>query len=145
MRQKLRVQPYLSRDVHRQLREYAAAIGQTESAVVEQAIVELMRRGDVDRDLIVRRLDGVTQPLAKVQHDVDLLSEAFAAFVRFFFILAPAEVPGGAKERGDARYEQFLGYVAKEFGAGVRLAGEIVRVSGQRRLPPPGPDPRQKP
>ena len=44
------------------------------------ALVQYMAGGRVEEELVVRRLDGLTQAIAQVQHDLDVLGVAFSGF-----------------------------------------------------------------
>ena len=61
MRQAIRIQPYLSRDLVQKLRAYAAARSETVSGVVATALGEYLGRDEPDNDRVARRLDRVTQ------------------------------------------------------------------------------------
>lgn len=54
---RVRIQPYLSRELQVRLRSWAAAEGVTESAAVEAALSEYLDGGRADKELIARRLD----------------------------------------------------------------------------------------
>jgi hypothetical protein len=128
MKNHVRIQPYIPRDLYSTLGAYSAAVNQTVSAVVTQALVEYLQRGDVDRDLIVRRLDGFSQPVAKLQHDLDVLARTFATFASFVCSFVPAAPAPGAKERGNALFDMILARVSRQLGAGMTLWGDLVRV-----------------
>ena len=74
--------PYVSRDLQRQLRAWAAAKNLTESAVTEAALSEYFDDGREDEGVIVRRLELMNQAVARLQNDFDLLSDAFGHYVR---------------------------------------------------------------
>ena len=58
MKDHIRIQPYVPRELDSKLRAYCATANLTVSAVVTEALVQYMKRDDVDRDLILRRIDG---------------------------------------------------------------------------------------
>ena len=67
MRQAIRIQPYLSRDLFQKLRAYAAARSETVSGVVAAALGEYLERDEPDKDLLARRLDRVTQSVEQTR------------------------------------------------------------------------------
>jgi hypothetical protein len=136
MRYRVRIQPYVSPDVHRKLRAYAAAQGLTDSAVTEAALVEYFARGDVEDGPVSRRLDGIAEAIARLQSDLDILSQAFGIFARYSFVAAQAPKGPTAVRQGEALYTQFLGGVSRQVGAGVRFAGEVRRAGLSQPSPP---------
>jgi hypothetical protein len=66
----------------------------TESALTTAALVQYMDGGGVDEKLVVRRLDGLTQAVAHLQYDLDVLGVAFGGFAWRSFIAAQASSIG---------------------------------------------------
>jgi hypothetical protein len=99
----------------------------TDSAVTEAALREYLEREGVDEDLVVRRMDGVTHAVAQLQHDVDVLSQAFGMVVRYSFRAPPPPAPAGAIKRADVLYAEFLAGISKQLGEGARFAGDVRR------------------
>jgi hypothetical protein len=127
MRHRIRIQPYISPDLHRKLRAHALAQAVTDSAVTEAALRDYLERGIVEEDLVVRRLDGVTHAVAQLQHDVDVLSQAVCLSVwRSYQTSLPAQTPEGAR-RAEASYETFLSTISSRLAAGTRLSGDVRR------------------
>jgi hypothetical protein len=126
MKNHIRIQPYIPRELHSTLGTYCAVANETVSAVVTEAIVQYLKRDDVDRDLILRRIDGILQPLGKLQHDLDVLARTFATFANFAcsFVPAPAS---GSKERGNALFNMILAHVSRQLDSGMTLWGDLVR------------------
>jgi hypothetical protein len=132
MRRRNRIQPYVSDDTHRKLRAYATAQALTESAVAEAAIREFVDRQPIDEDLVLRRLDAVSQSLAELRHDIDIVSHTLAHAARFVFYLAPATVVPNAARRSEELYEVLLSYVGQQLQVGARLEHEIRRAIGKK-------------
>jgi hypothetical protein len=123
MRHRVRIQPYVPRDLQRKLRTFAAAQNITESAVTEAALAEYLEDGRADEDLISRRLDLLSQAVARLQNDFDLLSDAFGRYVRHVFLAALYTSGTDA----DARYETFLHGVLDQSGVGGRFSSDVRR------------------
>jgi len=104
MRKRVRIQPYVSRDLRQKLQAWAAAKSLTESAVAEAAFSEYFDDGRADVDVILRRLDLTSQAVARLRNDFDLLSDAFGHYVRHVILDALYKSGEGA----DAKYESFL-------------------------------------
>jgi hypothetical protein len=132
MRRRTRIQPYVSDDTHRKLRAYAAAQALTESAVAEAAILEFVDHRPVDEDLVLRRLDAVSQSLAHLRNDIDIVSHAVAQIARFVFYTAPATVAPDALRRSEQLYETLLSHVGQRLQVGARLENEVRRAIGKK-------------
>ena len=126
MRNRLRIQPYVSPDVRRKLGVYSAAQGVTESAVVDAALREYLERDGANEALMVRQLDGVGQAVAKIQDDLDVLAWAFGRFARFSLLDARLPAPEAAKQM-EALYARFLSQVSADTGSGVTFSGAVRR------------------
>jgi hypothetical protein len=126
MRNRLRIQPYVSPEVRRKLAAYSAAQGVTESAVVDAALREYLQPNGVEEALVVRRLDGVANGVAKVQDELEVLAWGFARFVRFSFLFARAPAPEAVKQM-EALYATFLTSVSGDTTSGVTFSGAVRR------------------
>lgn len=130
MRERQRIQPYISRALSKRLRAYCGAKGATESAVVEAAVQDYLDGDAKDNALIMRRLDRLGRAAIRQERDVAVVSEAFATFVRLWFAHTP-EIPeaerGFAVRGAQGRYQKFLDHVAGKFASGSRLVAEVVR------------------
>ena len=135
MRQRVRIQPYVSRETQRELRIYSQTRQLTESAVTEVALAEYMGKGRVEPELVVRRLDDLAESVSRFQHDLDEVGYVLALLVRYTFFAAPVAPVRGAKERGDLLYAEFMARASKDLTAGARLAGEVFRKAPA--APPP--------
>ena len=127
MRHRVRIQPYISPELCRKLRAYSAARELTDSAVTEAALSEYLGREDVEEALVLRRFDGVTQGIARLQRDVDILSQTFGTFVRFMLFAPPADRSREAGQRAQNLFAQLLAQVSRDIDAGVRLTGLVDR------------------
>jgi predicted transcriptional regulator len=125
MRHAIRIQPYLSQDLFRKLRAYAAARSLTVSAVVADALGEYLERDEVEDAVIVRRLDSLNEAVELLRRDVDTLAVGFGRFVRYSFFSAPLAIDDKAIKRAEALYHDFLGKVGEQFRAGVRFTLQV--------------------
>ena len=133
MRQRVRIQPYISRDLQKRVRAWAAAKNLTESAVAEAALSEYFDDARADDDLISLRLDLVSQAVARLQNDVDVLSDAFGRYVRHVFLGMLYKSGADA----EAKYEGFLGGILDPSGVGGRFISDVRRA---RFRPPSRPE-----
>jgi hypothetical protein len=138
MRNRLRIQPYVSADLRRKLAAYSRAQEVTESAVVDAALREYLERDGVEEALVVRRLDGVVQTVAKVQDELEVLAWAVARLVRFSFLVAATPPPAAAKQM-EALYGKFLVQVAGDIGSGVTFSGAVRRSLTSKAAPGTAP------
>jgi hypothetical protein len=125
MRQAIRIQPYLSRDLFQKLRAYAAARSETVSGVVAAALGEYLERDEPDKDLLVRRLDRITQSVEQVRRDLDALGVGFGRFVRYSLWTLPEQIGDKAIQRGEGLYRTFLSKVADQFRAGGTFTAQV--------------------
>ncbi len=122
-----RVWTHLSATLRDRLSSYCAASHLTERAVFEAALEQYMS-GTSDMTLVLRRLDRLGRATDRVHRDVELLSAAFAVFVRLWFAHTPSlrdEAKPAAREDAESRYRQFMDYVAQEFTGGRRFLDDL--------------------
>ncbi len=131
-RRKRRHQPYLTPDESKRLIDYCAAAKTSETAVIREALSRYFRDESCDTTLLTGRVDRTLRAQARTQRDLELLSEAFALFVKFWFAHTPAvsaEDRPAAKSSAEARYAQFVEYVSQQFSAGRRFLDDLPRES----------------
>ncbi len=124
-----RVWTHLSATLRDRLSSYCAASHITERAVFEAALEQYIS-GTSDMTLVLRRLDRLGRAADRVHRDVELLSAAFAVFVRLWFAHTPSlcdEVKPAARSDAESRYRQFMDYVAQEFTGGRRFLDDLPR------------------
>ena len=129
MRTRTRIHPYVTRDLAARLNAYSAARGITESATVEAALEGYLDGGEKDHEVIIRRLDRLGRAAGRQQRDLEVLSEAFALFVRFWAAYLPdlSEVDTeAAKRRGVKYYEGFLAHLSERLASSSRLVKSVV-------------------
>jgi predicted transcriptional regulator len=135
----VRIQPYVSRELQRKLRTYSETRRLTESAVTEAALAEYLDRDQVEAALVVRRLDGLAETVGQLQHDLDVVGQVLAVYVRYSFLAAPAVPTREVRHRADVVFADFLATVAKQLKAGTRLTGEVYGAGSAAPLGGRGP------
>jgi hypothetical protein len=137
MRHRARIQPYVTPELRRQIAARAAAEGVTESAYIEAGMRKYVEGDGVDEGLVIRRLDALTQAVAKSQDDLEVLAQAFSWFAKFSFMVAPAPGPD-ARSKVDFLFEQLLARVGSDLARGVRLSASVRRATAAKPPPAPG-------
>lgn len=133
-----RVHARVAREVAERLVSYCRATRTTERAVVEAALRQYLDNAS-DMTLLLRRHDRLGRAHARSHRDLEILSQAFATFVRLWFSHTPP-VPQDARKTaqtsGEARYRQFTSYVAEQFAAGKRFIDDLPqeRIADEREL-----------
>jgi len=132
MRKRVRRQSYVDRDLDQRARAHATANRVTDSSVTEAALIKYLD-GAVDEDLVIRRLDGMVRAVQNLEHDLEVLTAAFAVFAQFNFFSVPRLTPED-HERVRSTYKLFLKSVSQRIRGGLRLAREVSDVDSP--LPP---------
>jgi len=127
MKNRVRIQPYVSADLRRRLAACSAVQDVTESAIAEAALSKYLEPDRTDEALVVRRLDSLAQTLGRVEERLDVVGEAIGRFVQFSFKIAPAKIDADAATRADGLYRAFLAAVAKAIGTGTTFVAAVRR------------------
>lgn len=125
--EKRRLLPYVSAELHRRLREYCAANGQSQSAVVEAALSGHFDDGR-DMALVMRRLDRLGRAQDRAQRDNAIFALAFATYLQLWLAhtpAVPAEAKDAARRSAASRYKQFLEQTARLFTNGHRFLDDL--------------------
>jgi len=128
---RVRLLPYVEGVLAERLAQFCAASDVTVSAAVVAALRQYLD-GTSDAMLVLRRLDRLGRAMARNQRDVELLSEAFAVFVRVWFAHTPSIPEDGkksARASAESRYRQFVEHVAEQFSGGRRFVDDLPRES----------------
>lgn len=99
MRYRIRIQPYISPELYRKLRTHSAMRNVTDSAVAEEALSKYLQSDAVEEALVLRRLSRVDEAVARLQHDVDVLSQTVATLARYALASPPSVVSRTTDER----------------------------------------------
>jgi hypothetical protein len=127
MRHKVREQSYVDPDLLRKAQAYAAAKRWKHSAFTTEAYKKFFEvEGGSNRDLVIRRLDLLTQQTERLQSSLEILGMTFALYAEVWCRSLPAS-PGtpDASQRAEKVYGEFMRGVATRFNAGRRLQGEV--------------------
>lgn len=135
MRYRVRIQPYVSPDLHRRLRAYSAANDVTDSAVAEAALGEYLDGDGVDEPMVLRRLDGVVEALAGIQGDVAVVAQALSAMARFLFLTAPAAPAPRSDEQVERLHRLFIELIADGLKGGGTLTTQVRRRMNRPQRP----------
>ena len=130
-RGRVRLLPYVPAELAERVVGVCASSGVTESAVVEGALRQYLD-GTSDKALLLRRLDRLGRAVERDHRDLELLSEAFAVFVRLWFAHTPRvadDAKQGARLSAESRYKQFVEHVAVQFSEGRRFLDDLPRES----------------
>jgi hypothetical protein len=123
----VRVGTRMPPDLRDRLAGFCAASGIAECSVICSGVEQYLN-GTSDATLLLRRLDRLGRALARLHRDQQLLSEAFAVFLRVWFAHTPAvveEEKAAARATAEARYKQFVEHVAARFSRGHRFLDDL--------------------
>ena len=109
-----RIRPYLDEDVYVLLRAAAERPGQSESAIVNEALAGHFRgeHDDARMGALLRRMDQITRTLETSKRDQIVHAEAFGLFMRYFLTVIPPVGPkdkDAAQAEGQTRFETYRG------------------------------------
>ncbi len=128
-RQVVRLQPYIDRELAKQLAAYSAAMGMTTSSVVQAALRQYLH-GTSDMTLIMRRLNRLGRAWNRTQRDLEIQMEAFGLWVKLWFAHTP-RVPDDAKDfarrTAESRFAQFQQHLVEQFQGGHRFIDDLPR------------------
>jgi hypothetical protein len=128
MRTKLRQHPYLTRALAPRIAAYCAAKGITMSAFFQGACEDRLDGEAKHNDVIIRDLARLGLGSKRHQHDLAVLSESFAVFVRTWFAFLPpiadADRPG-LERIGTRRFQDFVRLVSDQLDSGPGLVAEV--------------------
>src|SRR5260370_22739894 len=125
--ERVRIHPYVDREAARRLAEYRAASGIASSTVVQAALRQYLDRTS-DTTLILRRLDRLGPADARAHRDLELLSEAFAVWVKVWFAHTPRitdDAKESARRTAESRFAPFLEHVVQPLTAGPPFFGHL--------------------
>jgi hypothetical protein len=128
-RGRVRLTPYVDAPLAQRLVAVCAAHGVTESALVQAALLQYLDRTG-DSTLVLRRLDRLGRAHARTQRDLELLSEAFATWVKLWFAHTPnipEDQKPSARSSAQSRYKQFVAHLAEQFSQGTRFLDDLPR------------------
>jgi len=136
MRTRKRIHPYVAPDLAKRLAAYCATRGVTESAAVESAIENHLSGVEKDNDVILRRLGRLGRASARHQRDLEVLSEAFAVFVRYWAAYLPERSRAeqdAAQHLAARRYEYFVDLVSAALARSSRFSSKVLKEESIQR------------
>src|SRR5262249_1118164 len=98
------------------------------------ALEQYLDRGESHSALMLRRLDRLAREAVRHQRDLEVLSEAFAVYVRLWCAYLPPLSPqesDSARREGAHKYEQFIEVGSGQLAAGERFAPRVAKVDAQ--------------
>ncbi len=140
----VRLQPYVDAELAKRVASYCGAHGISEAALIRTAIRQFLD-GSGDGVILLRQLSRMGRDVQKVHCDQELLSEAFAIWVRLWFAHTPAiadDAKRAARVSAEARYQQYVEHLASQFSGGKRFIDDLPKEDGFLDSPDPG-DPEQ--
>ena len=141
MRTRTRIHPYVLPEISKRLAAYCGAKGLTESAAVEAALSEYLDGGEKDNDLILRRLDRLARDSVRQRRDLEVLSEAFAMYVRYWFKYVPERSQAedlAAQRLALKRFDEFVHWISLAMARDSRLVWDVLK----GEAPPEQPSPK---
>ncbi len=130
-RGRVRLQSYVDPATADRVDRFCAAMGMSESALVKSALDQYLA-GTSDAALVLRRLDRLGRAVERNHRDHELLSEAFAVYIRLWFAHTPSvpdDAKRGARISAESRYQQFVQHVVEQFSGGRRFLDDLPRES----------------
>jgi len=124
---RVRLLPYVAEEIARRVANVSASTGVTESAIVEAALRQYLD-GTGDKTLLLRRLDRLGQAVTRDRRELEILSQAFAVFMRLWFAHTPSleeDAKPSARVNAESRYQQFVEHVGKQFSDGRRFVDDL--------------------
>ncbi|HXX67193.1 MAG TPA: hypothetical protein VEK07_08430 [Polyangiaceae bacterium] len=122
-----RIHPYLRPELRERLAKYCAATRTTESAVVAESLDQFLT-GTSDLSLFLRRFDRLSSRQDRTLSSLELLSQAFATFLRMWLAHTPripAELRSQAQASADARYRMFMERLSEQVSGGKRFIDDL--------------------
>ena len=123
---------YLTDDVAKLLRIAARRPGATKSSIVNEALLRLLDPApEKDRGAeVIDRLRGLAKKHRQLHREVEVVTESFALFVRYFLTITPPlpqSEQHAANILGRKRYAVFVKQIAKRIASDRNLISEVMR------------------
>jgi len=123
------IHAYVTPDLRKTLRVYAARRNCSESAIVDEAIKRYLDN-ETDSSLVLRRLDQVNRAMGGMQRSLEVITETVAAFIEIYYAHTPSIAPAdkaAARQEAAARFASFMQHVSTKLRAGPSFAVELVK------------------
>lgn len=125
-----RLNIYLDRELANTLEQFALQRQLKKSAVVAAALGEYFSpdSADVREAAISKRFDRLSRQVEKIEHDLTILTEATAIYIRYYLSVVapvPESHQEAARAQGKARFQQFIEQLARHLQRGNSLARDL--------------------
>jgi hypothetical protein len=97
---------------------------------VQAAVEQYLDSGELDGALILRRLDRQAQTGARVQRDLEVLSEAVSVFFRIWALYLPKYSDDEIREatpRAAGLFDEYIGLISRQLAGGSRLTAKVLK------------------
>jgi len=130
MSKRPRLNIFLSAEHATRLKAFAAMRGVSQSSIVDTALTCFLSpdSGDQREAAIAKRLDRLDRHFDKLERDQNILLEALAVYIKYFFTVThpiPDAHQEAARAQGRQRYSQFIEQLASHLQRGNSLVEEI--------------------
>ena len=123
-----KLNPYITDELYKKVRVYCARKGLSISGFTETAFEEYFHN-DFDSESVLKKMDRYFHRMESMDSNLNIMSEAFALFLQFWFAHTPEIAQDDKKEasfNGKARYSAFIQYLGEQMINGRRFADEFV-------------------
>ena len=124
-----KIGPYIDRSLFKKLAAYCAARNATQSSVVGAALIQYLD-DTKDWTLLLRRVDAQNRATQEVHRDLEIVAEAFSAFVQLWFAHTPKIEEShrdSAERHALRRYQDFVAFVRDEYTGGRRFINDLAK------------------
>lgn len=127
---RIRLNVRVAADVGKRLDTLAKRERRMQSDLVEAALLSFLSPDAADKrdTAMIRRLDRQSRQLETLHHDLAILTETLALFVRYFMSVTPAlpeSQQAAARAKGAERFTAFIDTLAKRLTEGKPLLGDL--------------------
>ena len=133
------IHPRVKRRVYDKLKAYTAQTGATHNAVLNAALEQYLDKSS-DTALIIRRLDRLSQGLARTQRQTETLAELLSAFIQIWFAHTPPlpdEQKNPAKHSANKRYADMIEFIRRRLSASKHVLVDLLGAEEADELSPP--------
>ena len=125
-----RIRPRISADNYRRLHDAADRPGDSLSGIVDKALCSYFsyERDDRRDARLIRRLDLMTRHDYRHSRDLNMLTEAFSLFLRYFFSLAP-DIKVSEQKRREAKGALHFNNFVDQLKAQIKFDGRTMKLA----------------
>jgi hypothetical protein len=153
---KAKIGVYVTHEVAKQLMLAARRSGTTRSDIVNEALERFLSPplpGEEPGAEAMRQLGAIAKRLRRIHRDLEIVTEMFGLFVRYFLMITPPlpkREQDDAEKLGRERYQVFVAQIAKRITSDKGMVSEIMATIGRTHsgnaadAPPPYAPKRQE-